>query len=66
MHYSQVGLIHRFELLASPKMNKKMCINIFRFFLEDLELFECRQDNSYMTADRSFVRSLTRNNVGYK
>ena len=44
--------------LASPKMVIKICVNIFRYFLNVLELFECRR-GPYMT---SFA-SLTRNYV---
>ena len=41
---------------ASPKMVMKKYFNFFRFYLKDLEMFECRRGDPYITANRSFVR----------
>ena len=41
---------------ASLKMVIKLYFNFFRFFLKVLEPIECRWADSYMTANRNFVR----------
>ena len=45
---------------TSSKMIMKIYINLFRFFLKALELFECRRGDLYMNAKRtvSSLRSL--------
>ena len=39
-----------------PKMVIKVYFNFFRFFKKILELFECRRGDSYMSANRNFIR----------
>ena len=37
-------------------MDMKMYFNFFRYILKVLELFECRQGDSYVTANKNFDR----------